>query len=307
MQPALASDPPFAPMTDGPALPPVRMPKTRIVAHLYGRKAAKPRFARNPAIIHLASLPISRPTPAVEAWTNALIIPPPLIAQSSPAPSSLTAIQQSVGSRFSLYAYSYWRWPSGTAPLATAGQYGGSQSGLIAAYRIWTDARLDTQLRIALTPQSGGEREIALGLRWQPLQAWPLHLVAERRFRRQAPDRFAIAIAGGTRPLRLPAGFRLDSYGQAGWASGPGGSWFFDASAQAAKPVLRDRKSSLSLGVGAWAGGQRDAQRLDIGPRLDLDLSPSRIPLRLSADWRFRIAGNARPESGPAITLSASF
>ncbi len=166
--------------------------------------------------------------------------------------------------------------------------------------------RLDLQFRTAITPQSNGEREVAFGLRWQPMKSLPLRIIAERRFRDKQPDRFAIAVAGGTSSLHLPAGFKLESYSQAGWVDGPDSSWFFDASAQATKPVFQDKKASLSLGVGAWAGGQRDAQRLDIGPRLDLSLSP-KVPLRLSADWRFRLAGNAAPENGPAITLSSSF
>jgi len=37
------------------------------------------------------------------------------------------------------------------------------------------------------------------------------------------------------------------------------------------------------------------------------DLVIARTNLRLSADWRIRIAGDAAPASGPAMTLSTSF
>ena len=31
------------------------------------------------------------------------------------------------------------------------------------------------------------------------------------------------------------------------------------------------------------------------------------VPSRLSLDWRFRVAGEAEPADGPALTLSAGF
>jgi hypothetical protein len=37
--------------------------------------------------------------------------------------------------------------------------------------------------------------------------------------------------------------------------------------------------------------------------RLKLGETRSRVAL----DWRFRVAGNARPASGPALTVSAGF
>ena len=45
---------------------------------------------------------------------------------------------------------------------------------------------------------------------------------------------------------------------------------------------------------------------------LDANGATLAVPLgsgggRLTADWRFRVAGNAAPASGPALTLSAGF
>lgn len=229
-------------------------------------------------------------------------MPPALTAPIATQPTAPT-----FPSRLSLYAYSYWRWPSAKSTLAAAGQYGGSQSGLIADYRIWDVAGLDLQLRAAIAPQLRREREIALGLRWQPVKATPLMLIVERRFRNQAPDRFAFTLAANPSPAKLPAGFRLESYGQAGWVNGPDSSWFFDASAQITKPVLHIKSASVALGVGTWTGGQRGAQRIDAGPRVDFSLASDKLSLRLSADWRFRVAGDASPGNGPALTLSSSF
>lgn len=239
---------------------------------------------------------------AIAVWTKAVATPRALAPPVATQPTSPTS-----PSRFSIYAYSYWRWPSATLTLAAAGQYGGSQSGLIADYKIWDVARFDLQFRAAIAPQQKHDREIALGLRWQPVTAAPLMLIAERRFRDHAPDRFAITLAANPSPTKLPAGFRLESYGQAGWVSGPDSSWFFDASAHITKPVLHIKSTAVALGVGTWTGGQRGAQRIDAGPRLDFSLASGKLPLRLSADWRFRLAGDAAPGNGPALTLSSSF
>ena len=67
---------------------------------------------------------------------------------------------------------------------------------------------------------------------------------------------------------------------------------------------LRD----VRLGAGAWAGGQEGAVRLDVGPRVSLPLDLGHgVSSRIALDWRLRVAGNARPESGPALTIASSF
>jgi len=52
---------------------------------------------------------------------------------------------------------------------------------------------------------------------------------------------------------------------------------------------------------------QRGAARLDIGPSLGLALPLGTRTLRLAADWRQRIAGPSRPNSGPALSLGTDF
>ncbi|MCH2487899.1 MAG: hypothetical protein MK010_09195, partial [Erythrobacter sp.] len=63
----------------------------------------------------------------------------------------------------------------------------------------------------------------------------------------------------------------------------------------------------ISIGAGAWGGVQRGAGRLDIGPSASVALRLGRSPVWLSADYRFRIAGDAQPGSGAAVTLSTGF
>jgi hypothetical protein len=61
------------------------------------------------------------------------------------------------------------------------------------------------------------------------------------------------------------------------------------------------------LGGGAWGAAQRDAQRFDIGPSATLALPLGKQNVRLALDWRQRIAGDARPGSGLALTLGSDF
>lgn len=231
---------------------------------------------------------------------------------SFPAPSSATTPAQK--NQFAeIYAYSYWRWDAKGSGLAAAGQYGGSQSGLIVAVPIrgislFNEAdNLAFLFRVAVAPDSRADREVAIGVRYRPVSTLPLTVTAERRFRPAGPGRMAIYVAGGVDDIALPSKFRLDGYAQSGFVSGRGAGRFIDASARVHRPVYTEGKFSAKAGGGAWAGGQRGAFRLDVGPTVGADMSLGGARVRLNADWRFRIAGNARPGNGPALTLSTSF
>jgi len=70
---------------------------------------------------------------------------------------------------------------------------------------------------------------------------------------------------------------------------------------------LSRRIGAVEVGGGAWGAAQPGASRLDAGPSLSWRLPVRDANLRLQADWRFRIAGDAAPRSGPALTLAADF
>jgi hypothetical protein len=99
----------------------------------------------------------------------------------------------------------------------------------------------------------------------------------------------------------LPAGFRLEAYGQAGVVGARSRDLFADASARAARPI----GGGISLGAGVWGAAQPGVARLDFGPSATLRLP--RLGASLSAEWRFRAAGRAQPGSGPALTLITDF
>ena len=63
----------------------------------------------------------------------------------------------------------------------------------------------------------------------------------------------------------------------------------------------------LRLGAGAWGGAQQGASRMDIGPSASVGLAGGHTSARIAVDWRFRVAGDAAPSSGPALTVAAGF
>lgn len=232
-------------------------------------------------------------------------------AASAIGPAVLLQLRTAPGGRLRLYAYSFWR-PGSSAPaLANGAQYGGSQSGFVATYalRHWPDGeeKLAMLLRGAIALGNTQERELAAGLRWRPVRALPFTISGERRFRANRPDAFAAYLAGGVSDVRLPLKFRLEGYGQGGVVSGKDGGAFFDFLARTDRTIVSVGQATISGGAGAWGGGQDDVRRLDIGPTMRADIALGNSSLRLSADWRFRIAGKAEPGDGPALTLSTNF
>lgn len=215
------------------------------------------------------------------------------------------------------YAYSFWRWGQSAARagggLAPSGQYGGGQSGLIVTLGLTRSAPKDTPQKLALLLRTAAahdnlrDRELAVGIRWRPRTAWPLLVSAERRFRGVGTDSFALYVAGGLDDIDLPARFKLETYGQAGVVTGANAGHFFDAQVRADRRIMATSQLPLHIGAGMWTGGQRGTARLDIGPSLRTEFPIGQTSLRLTADWRFRVKGNAAPGNGPALTLSTGF
>jgi hypothetical protein len=109
-------------------------------------------------------------------------------------------------------------------------------------------------------------------------------------------------------PLELPHGARAEFYGQAGYVGGDFASAFADGQLRVDGRLLRLGRGELRAGGGAWGGAQKGASRLDIGPTATLGVPMGgTAAARVGVDWRFRVAGNAAPASGPALTLSAGF
>ncbi|PKP90305.1 MAG: hypothetical protein CVT75_11510 [Alphaproteobacteria bacterium HGW-Alphaproteobacteria-14] len=231
----------------------------------------------------------------------------------APAPRS------DVAGRWSMDAWTFWRQGSDAAPISQGRVpiYGASQVGAVAQYRLAPNARRDPRLyvRAYRAMVRRGENELALGASARPLGRVPLRVAGEVRYTDAAftdelrPSAYAVTEFA---PVALPFGTRLEAYGRAGWVGGASSTAFADGQMNLSREVravagATNNDVRLSVGAGAWGGAQSDAQRLDVGPTVRIDLTVGQVPARLSLDWRERVAGQASPDSGLAATLSTSF
>ena len=193
--------------------------------------------------------------------------------------------------------------PGGTV---SGGQLGASQGGMRFTYALGRRRRVAVAARIA-APLKGRGREVALGIEWQPTDL-PIRLIAERRFvldgGRGGPT---VGVIAGYGPTDVAPGIRIEAYGQGGAIARAGLEGFIDASARLTHPIGQMAGARIDIGIGAWGSAQRAAARLDIGPSIVATVPLARKSLRLTLDWRERIAGDARPGSGPALSIGSDF
>jgi hypothetical protein len=183
-------------------------------------------------------------------------------------------------------------------------QLGGSQAGMRLTYAVDAARRLAIAGRVS-TPLEGRGREAALGVEWRPFDA-PVRLLAEQRWAldggRGGPTAM---IVGGLPPTRIGP-LEAEAYAQAGAIARGGVDLFADGAARLSAPVTTGRLR-LDLGAGTWGGAQPGASRVDVGPTLGLRVPAGRRQVRVSLDWRQRVAGRARPGSGPALSIGSDF
>jgi hypothetical protein len=185
--------------------------------------------------------------------------------------------------------------------LATGGTLGGSQAGarLTYAFNRWLAASVRT------TSPFGGSRgaEVAAGVRVTPFRSIPVAFTAERR-QSISPDggrsAFALFAEGGLYRQPMPLDFSLDAYVQAGVVGFNSRDLFADGAFAFTRPVW----GRVSAGFGVWGGAQPGLYRVDAGPHISVRV---RNNIYANIDWRQRIVGNARPGSGPALTLGVDF
>ena len=144
----------------------------------------------------------------------------------------------------------------------------------------------------------------------RPIPGLPLRVLAEGRATRTINGtimRPAAALVSELPPARLPLGLRGETYLQAGYVGGRGATAFVDGQARLERPLVHAGGFALRAGGGVWGGAQRGASRLDVGPTATVSFRLGAAQSRVSADYRWRVAGNAAPGSGPVVTLSAGF
>jgi len=231
------------------------------------------------------------------------------MASDLPAPMPSAAPDRHTASRWSGSLYLFVREGGGDA-LAAGGQLGGGQVGARVAWRLNPDgpARVALAARVYAPLNDRDGAEAAAGVDIYPLPGRPLRLSVERRFDIGGKGRSAwSAYAAGGFWREVRPGIELDGYAQAGIV----GAYSADPFADGALRITRRRDvapgAALRLGGGAWAGAQPGVERLDIGPRIALTLPIAGKSITAAVEGRFRIAGDAAPGSGAALTLAADF
>lgn len=292
-------------------------PVARKIAAL-AKPAADLRRLGKPARLASTFTPRKQPTrqhsrasspssPILTPIGTALIQPPPVQPQPPTAtpPPRTTKLD---GGRWSLSTWLFWRDGRSPSALAGAGQLGGSQAGARIDFDLAPDAsgRLTAYARVTGALAAPHAPEAAAGLSLQPSRDVPVSLAVERRQALGPGGRnaFAFLAVAGVGPRNVAPGISIEGYGQAGMVGLRQTDVFADGRfsvVQALAPL------PLSAGVALSGGAQPGVHRLDIGPQLQARLSSGTQSLRMTVEWRERIAGNAAPGSGPALTLAADF
>jgi len=184
--------------------------------------------------------------------------------------------------------------------------YGASQMGAVLRYRLAPASghRPTAYLRANAALMGAYDKEVAFGISARPLAGVP---VIAAVFTGGTKLRPAAMVVTELPPANLPLGLRGEAYVQAGYVGGAGATAFADGQLKLDHRLAGMGKFELRAGAGAWGGTQKGAGRLDIGPSATLGVPMGAASARLALDWRFRVAGNAAPSSGPALTLSAGF
>jgi hypothetical protein len=226
------------------------------------------------------------------------------VAPDQPAPSARRRLQIS--------SWLAWRPNTSATGLTSAGLLGGSQAGARAFYPLLPlgkSGRLGPTARLSAPLGQKNGKEAAIGISWRFGGDLPVEFSLERRFGldRAGRDAFGILIATGVSDRPLPHGFVANGYLQSGIVGVKSHDVFADGSVSVEHDLLQRGFARFSLGGGIWGAAQPGVHRLDVGPQLTLYSSKGPAPVRLSAQWRFSVLGNAAPKSGPAITLGTDF
>ncbi len=182
---------------------------------------------------------------------------------------------------------------------------GGSQIGARIVLPFALKDRLRLSLRAYAPLAQIAAFEVAPGISLRPFPAIPVELIAEHRLRggARAQDATSLFVAGGGSSQKRGSTWRADVYAQAGMVGVQHPMLFTDGAAK----ISRSIGDSRAIGIGLWGGIQPGLKRLDVGPSATTVIGPPRLNMRLTLDWRVRIAGDARPDSGIAITMSKDF
>lgn len=228
-------------------------------------------------------------------------------AKPAEAPGETSAVSpppSPARSRFALSAWALVRSRGDRGNLAPGGILGGSQVG---ARAIWEPGPrgigLTARLSSPLASRFGNEASVGIALR-----RGSIGLLVEERIALDGLGgaRPSVTAFGGVSDVRLIGRLTVDGYAQAGVVGLRNRVGFADGAVRVEHP-LSGRAVRLAAGASLSGGAQPGLARLDAGPLVALSVPVAGGSLRIAGEWRFRVAGNAAPGSGPVLTMGADF
>jgi len=238
------------------------------------------------------------------------------VARSQPAAAPAAAGPPAPSGHVSRWSADAWllvRRDTAGALAAGEPSYGRSQAGAVLRYRLVPSSghRPIVYARATRALAGSRETEVAAGLAARPISGVPVSVAGEVRTyegpagREVRPAAFAVTELP---PARLPLGLRGEAYAQAGYVGGRFATAFVDGQARVdAKLEGLGRTGEVRFGGGMWGGAQKHAARLDVGPSATIGFRLGQVQSRVAVDYRWRVAGDAQPASGPTLTISAGF
>ncbi|WP_194745501.1 hypothetical protein [Thermaurantiacus tibetensis] len=306
---------PAAPASAGPAAADAA---PALLAEAAPAAPARPAAARDEAF-RLASegyaaLRAGDRRAAADGLARALALDP-----AAPQASAWAADLRTLRRRLSFGVYALAREGAQGDAVAATPVLGSTQTGALAGWtldplarrRVTAFARVATgsDARGRLDPETA---EAAVGVRVDPLPRVPVHVAVERRIALGAFGRnaWSARLAGGTarQVSALGRPVELSVYGEGGVVGFGPADLYGGGEATALAPLVSLDRIRLSAGVGGWASGQEGfitSHRVDVGPMLKLGFANTPVSARL--DYRVKVAGNAAPGSGLALTIAGDF
>jgi hypothetical protein len=310
LPPPIFDQAPVSPVNvlSGTSVKPVRPAWLRARAFLAEQMLGEKARPLSPATFALATPSETQPPPSMPVPLEALSAITP-VAQPPRVASSL---ENSRGRSWSptLSGWAIIRSSQGSPPLATNGQLGASQAG----FRVQQPLlRPDDALQIAAnlrvsTPigQSLG-KEAGLGVALQRRGRVPIELIIERRIGldRGGRNAFALIAVAGVDDIELAKNTYLSGYGQSGVVGLRANDGFADGAIRIDRAI--DRSKRWRVGAGLWGSAQPGVARLDVGPIVALRQRIGTANARIALEYRWRVEGDARPGSGPALSIGTDF
>ncbi len=227
------------------------------------------------------------------------------------SPSNPFQPQYPAGKNWSLFGWFVFRPSQNFGNGAVNGQLSGSQYGVRLQHkliRISKIVNLNANLRTSAPLDFADGKEAAIGLALKFSGKIPLDIILERRFPiGTGTPAFAAIAATGMNDVPITHSLLLSGYLQTGLVAATKAEPFIDGSMTIEREIHSRNSISLRVGAGLWGAGQFGASRLDMGPIIAARFPIGKGAVRVSAEWRQRVAGNAQPASGPAVSISTDF